>query len=1652
MQEEHINSPNIFVGVMDLENDLTVVSNQDYLYALGIRNGKGGIPGVATHVKGNCLVAYDLPAGQNICIGKTEDKRCSSIIYYIYNSNNDHQILRYYPQKKDVNHPCGKIELVACGEVLNFKSDWLITHDASFIDNKFLHWTDGYTEKDFIEGNPPRKINAEQSNVTGKNLIYEVHVDIAATFLETTLTDDLDLVFTTVTVQNQIETIDKNDVNAFVGDPVGFLEFLKDRLENPINPNIPVQEVEFCDCKLTITTQAQGDNPTVLIFRNNGPDDSTSDFLLVPINHLGVTANLSNPGLPLVCNLKEQHISLIKRPPKCEPMVSHILDPSVNSNNVNNNVFQFRTRYLYRDGEKSKWSAISNISSPLDVLGNFLDLLNAIEIDFTEDILNDPYWRTMIFKVEIAFRIGNTGLFKSIDVLDICDIGLKKNSLNFYNDNLYSTVPSDENGSADLQVLGHYDFVPLICGGMETVSDSKDSGNNRLFLSANLENYDKPDCVELEFEADETFIDECLITIKGTVTIDTTGIPNHQIYLDSTSNNFGYLDDGIMWTQGIIFDPFSNRWVGGANADTDYEQQLDGFVVYLAGTDYYGVSKNSLIVPNVDRDGSFEIKNVPKGRYILRVAHFNVVKDDSQGAIHNLSNGRSYQRTSAPVINCAGSVSATSIAYERNLDLTNSSVVFDLDTEVGYGPIEIANIAYYPVPITSPAPNDFRGALQGYLLDNGADASDQDIRKGAIAQERQKVFLQVLTQADGFGFEMWNDRELITDHNGYWYFTWNFQKFPGPLFPIPNRIREMYPTVPDVCNATPGLFRNLSVVDGTGNKYSGDMYNSGFQGLWDSPTIPEFQITYQPNGQIHFIANSAQTWLMFNKDVEFTDNNKTLVRGSAIDTASLGLKNVLVTIQRNGRQENTDFNGNYAIAVYCPWDKEVRDDDLIIPNYLLDKCAQNLPTPSDILLDIDEFCDPYNSSNPYIASNFIYPNIGPLASGDKYLKSGGVYDFGIVYEDEYGRQATVSKAKKTLRIPFHTVYGFYEPLKIKWSITSLPPIWATKFRLVRTKESYYRRYIHELIEVVTYVLVDDINQSPITTSFENGNATHIMIKVSSLLGLPDSNSITWFFKGEEENNFEPEQRDRIRFILNQEGNIVGSGSIIDARIEGIYVENDDYFYVIENQETYDKILPGWLIEIYTPKKIEETVYYEIGECHEILDAKTANRRHSGPTNNQNIGLGQAAEGYLVGGDTYWRTRDFGVSEGVSYNNKKVENSNVNDRFDSTHEDIGRANVVDNDFGQRFYYNRVRFSQLFVPNSKLNGLSSYRGTDYQDLDVKFGIVKRIIAVDMVLLAICEFKIQPIYIGKDNLMDLSGNSSVGRSDRIMALANELKENLGTMNPESIVEYQGWVYGWDVYKGVMWRYSSNGVFPISSYKAQTYFNNLGEKLLDQDRKITRAFGALERKYSCYLVTFYDDGSYLTNDEAKTISFSEGKNGFNCFQPFVAENYAMVGNLLVSFKNGNLWVHESDLVPHNNFYDTQYTSKIQPVCNDVSKAVKIAYNIELQADNLWFASLIEIPKNYQYPLGMRSRLKAGNWSNTEGTWKADFLRDMNDPSPDFASITPVALKEATALLRGRPLRFEVMSVLLELNNPEELSILRRMDIEHNLSNDTKT
>ena len=1578
MQESHLNQPNQFSGGLDLDSDVTKVGNTDYTYALNIRNGYGAVMGVIVNTKGNDLVSYTLPAGTNICLGTCEDKRGQTTLYFIYNSNGSHQILQYFPTKITVGNPYGTIEKLASGGVLNFNPDWLITH-AECINGELLYWTDSYTEGQSIVGNPPRKINILKANIVGKLLEYEVYAGLPDQnqFTDPLVTVDIVVYNRTTNLVVSSYNIPSATLNLYANDPDGFLDFLANLINT--EPTLsPYLKADFCTCKASVQVLS-ADNYADIVEANN----SQKDFLFVPTNHYPFA-------------IQQQHIDLLKYPPRCEASATYFHDTTIQYNNVQRDMFQFNVRYWFDDGEKSKWSPISLIPLNVDNQGNLIESFNAIKVDFTDTRLNDPASLCIIRKVELAFRESNNSPFKSIKVLEVCEIGINQQYLVFRNDQLFSPVPSDDVvPDGQVQALALFDSVPILSGCLESFSDAK--GNSRIFLGANLENYDPLDCIEMDFTVEDAPQDDCLITIKGIVQVltwyPTAGVPDTWALLPTT-----------------YAPPISNL---------DFKDRvLDGFVVYLLGTNFFAVSDN----PNDGSGtGEFEIKNVPRGKYIMRVASYKCRFDNSLGAIHNLSNGLDWQKTSCPLKEVAGSGSQPgSLRTERFLDLSSfTGPIFDLSTEVGYGTIDVINLTklvnYTGGGVASMI------TVEYYLLDNNAEIDSPDTNYG-IRQAANAVELQRLTNNATITALIIQDYAEPNDANGYGFILYQGQGANNLTF------EHFF-----IKNSPTGQ------VTLTPASYYGGYYELEQGNLTTGATR---------------ILDGGE-FMMFNTDQDFTEENKTSIQGQVLDTTGSPVQNALVMLSSTNRYVITNAYGFYSILLYCPYNNVFRYSGTgrLVTTYLPDTCHDYPITDSNFPANPFTFFANIDFEHPFVGPNPTFTNgfkIGLIDFG-RYLKRGGVYRTGLVYEDRGNRKNTVTETKNRLMIPFHTTIGSYSKPMVSWEINHVPPDWATHYRIVRTKETTYARYLHAPTIDVRYVKINNSLANPVDTTFAAGDATHILLGIGSNLESENitTNPVLWFYKQTEDFGFQAQLKDRVRFILDQTGAIVVTGDVWEFEIQGQYLENDTYYVVIQNTNLLKEIELGWLMELFTPKQNEEVIFYEVGECYEILFPHTDQRAHQGETQDQ-ITIGgvsfQSAQGKIKGGDTYWRIEDFAVSADF-VTNYSLEHANLSWAFDSYNSDIGRPNVVDKNFFQQFYADLIRFSGLYLPGTLINGLSSFRASDNQRIDQKIGILKRLIVAREVMLAICENKIQPIYVGKDNLLDLSGKSNIGRSDAVMNLAVQLKEDFGSRNPESVVEDEGTVYGWDVYKGIVWRYSTNGLFPISDYGARTYFSNKGKSLLNLPRLQTRAFGGFDRQYKTYLLSFATIGETL----GETIAFDEPKNRWVSFFSFLPECFSKIGKNLLSFKNGGLWLHELDTVPYDNFYGVQYSSQVTFVSNAVPRAVKLWYNIDIQANKLWYCALITIPPNAPYANGMKSMLLPNKFVNTEGIWKADFLRDMNDTQAIFLNIPNQQVREATALLRGRPLRGEVLIVTLQLDDPEALALLKQADVEFVPSMDTK-
>jgi hypothetical protein len=87
---------NFFFGKLDLDTTVELISKENQSYAINIIRGPEK-SGNAKTFYGNRQISYTPPTGNNTVIGSGVDIQTNSIVAFIHNSNNDHQIVQVLP-------------------------------------------------------------------------------------------------------------------------------------------------------------------------------------------------------------------------------------------------------------------------------------------------------------------------------------------------------------------------------------------------------------------------------------------------------------------------------------------------------------------------------------------------------------------------------------------------------------------------------------------------------------------------------------------------------------------------------------------------------------------------------------------------------------------------------------------------------------------------------------------------------------------------------------------------------------------------------------------------------------------------------------------------------------------------------------------------------------------------------------------------------------------------------------------------------------------------------------------------------------------------------------------------------------------------------------------------------------------------------------------------------------------------------------------------------------------------------------------------------------------------------------------------------------------------------------------------------------------
>lgn len=631
----------------------------------------------------------------------------------------------------------------------------------------------------------------------------------------------------------------------------------------------------------------------------------------------------------------------------------------------------------------------------------------------------------------------------------------------------------------------------------------------------------------------------------------------------------------------------------------------------------------------------------------------------------------------------------------------------------------------------------------------------------------------------------------------------------------------------------------------------------------------------------------------------------------------------------------------------------------------------------------------YSSLRQVINENIVVSvtdQSGSTLNGISVFKSNGTYQVGVVFYDRYLRNTgVISSDDLKVNIPFFGL-GVDMPYNaINWSLNESNQIGeipeeAEFYSIVTTKDLTYISFIMTLAYQIAYVSGDGTD-TPYKFNFTDYKPapyySGVAFDVSNLYtaGLGYT-----YQKGDIINFYSIKSHSPMQL------NVIGQyGSWVICSLENLNLGPLGNGTVSDGFNQY-------YIEIFTPytASINET-FYEVGNMYPVVNAGASNRAYS------------VLNGSLTGDVTLLNRTD---STGSSYISESMSS---NDKYPlNWFTSIGRPNSIIPQPGNITDTDGIRYSNQFIQGTLINGLSSFDALNQQDIPAESGGIEALVVTSMmeqlgsVMLAICRKTTYSIYIGEAQIMQQQSNAFIAGITNVIGSINPLVGDYGTDNAESIAKIDGNVYWFCKNRASVVRYSRSGLFPISSYKMDSFFEYYSSRLTS-GQKVMGGIHPYTKEYLIYLPAVGNATGIVNFDKeliapfqtfdnlAKTMAFDEKNNTWTTEYNYYPEMFFKLGNNLYGLLNGVIYQMEGGS-DYNNFFGIQYNSCVTLLVADPNE--KYFENISIegsrQPDYVLIQSGDPVYGNYT------SSLINTDFNFKEGIWYVPFFRDGNTPGFD--------------------------------------------------------
>jgi hypothetical protein len=642
----------------------------------------------------------------------------------------------------------------------------------------------------------------------------------------------------------------------------------------------------------------------------------------------------------------------------------------------------------------------------------------------------------------------------------------------------------------------------------------------------------------------------------------------------------------------------------------------------------------------------------------------------------------------------------------------------------------------------------------------------------------------------------------------------------------------------------------------------------------------------------------------------------------------------------------------------------------------------------------------------------------PLSTKKMSYKKGAWHPFGIVYKDIEGRDGGVATNENcNVYVPFLPETNALQSVdenkayvtSIDFTINHKPPIWAHEYEIVYG--------LNNLQKYTQFTIKQNPDPAKnLTKADAHGNYN---IDCSYIIDYITKDRIVTSV------DFQFEEGDYIRFISNADKY---TQQYIEAKVLAFDTTTNVLTVTIytPSQVTAGMTIPtqnNVLCELYSFKKktaATDRPYFAIGETYKISNPGTSQRAHEGNTQNQTSTLPAVVS--LDRGDCYIYPRYFNASY-ISIFKAIVESESFSDFYVSNNIDISAIYAVIPEGKTKRYEQGLRYGGRYFPNTNINDLCRFNGSDYDTVNTRYGPINKVASVGYTLKVLQTKKNTSIYIDRNMIFNANGESQLTLTDKVLGNKNPSELDYGCDHPESVCVDDRQLYFFDVNTGTFIQDSANGMMPISDYKAKTYFRDISQKIKDSSN--IYVYASMDVFNAYITVTFIDTtGNVIPN---QTIVYHTPDNKWKTKLSYTPEYYGSNALTFVSFKDGELWEHNDQTVARNNFYGTQYSTKVKFVANEDYLTVKNYASIAIYSNKLWSSPNIgdiKVPASTGYPIGMESRLLPAKFRWKESVAYADYLRDAN--TPNFPT-------QEAALMGGRKLRGQVLIQEIQNSDTDE-------------------